>query len=156
MLLVISQFLINCGSTASIYKADGTMTEGEIIGGDNENLYVKIWGKDSSIPKSDIFNIDHPGNGLAVGGGILAAYGALNIAVGLPRCKDKGTGFCVGVFTPAVVGIPMLINGLLIWGKSTGNINKEKVAYFNDFQLNPYYSYREENSIYGLMLTKRF
>jgi hypothetical protein len=103
-----------CGTTATITRTNGPPVEGHITGGDAENLYVEESGARSTIPRSDIKDIDHPGDGATVAGAILMGYGSLNIAVGAPMCKDKGAAFCVGVFTPMAVGIPILLWGAAV------------------------------------------
>lgn len=113
-------FALNCGTTAVISKKGGEKIEGVILGNDKENVYVQTYGQPSPIKKSEITDIDHPGNGVLVTGIILTAYGILNIAVGAPKCSAEGASFCTGVFTPAAVGVGMSIWGYVVW---SGSVN---------------------------------
>ena len=86
--------------------------EAHIVGGDAENVYVGPKDEPEAIPRSNIKDIDYPGDGATVAGAILVGYGAVNIAVGAPLCASKGAAFCTGAFTPLAVGIPILIWGI--------------------------------------------
>jgi len=72
----------------------------------------------TEIPRGEITDIDHPGNVAAAIGGGIAGYGAVNIAFAADGCDSEGTAFCIGVFTPAVVGVSLLTYGLIIYGSS--------------------------------------
>lgn len=137
-------------------KSGGALEEGEIIAGDKDNVYLRTFRGEEAVPKKDIVDIDHPGNGLAVAGAVLSAYGVLNILVGAAQCGDKPAAFCVGVFLPAGVGIPMAITGLAIWNRSTSNVNKPKSTAFQGMYLSPNYAYHESGATYGFSLTKGF
>jgi hypothetical protein len=101
-----------CGTTATIHRTDGVPVVGHIRGGDAENLYVDEAGARTTIPRSEIKDISHPGTGATIAGGILFGYGIFNVAIGLPMCKTEGDAFCVGVFTPLALGVPILLWGL--------------------------------------------
>jgi hypothetical protein len=77
-------------------------------------VYVGTKESPETLNRSEIKDISHPGNGATIAGGILSGYGVVNIAVGVPMCSDKGTAFCVGVFTPLALGVP-----ILLWGIAT-------------------------------------
>lgn len=105
-----------CSTTATIYRSNGMMMEGSIEGGSPSSITVTPnYGAPQEVPRSDITEIDHPGNVHALVGGIVLAYGVANIAVGMEECERQGGAFCVGVFTPAVIGTGMLIWGLATW-----------------------------------------
>jgi hypothetical protein len=111
---LIAALCTGCGTTATITRVNAPPVEAHIQGGDAENVYVEGGGAVKTIPRKDITDVDHPGDGAIVAGSILSAYGALNIAVGAPQCQEKGDAFCTGVFLPAAIGIP-----ILIWGIAT-------------------------------------
>ncbi|MFP2931948.1 hypothetical protein ACLESO_43635 [Pyxidicoccus sp. 3LG] len=123
--------LCGCSSTARISRINGEPIEARIHRSNNETLFLRTeWGPDVALPRSEVVDIDHPGNGVAVAGGILSAYGALNIAAGLETCSELGGAYCVGTFLPAAIGVPMLIWGLTTWGNSTSAAaNNSKPAY---------------------------
>jgi len=107
-----------CATTATITRIDGRSTDAELVGADRENVYVKTAGGNQAIRRSEITDIDHPGDTAIVIGTLLAAYGVANIAVGYKYCDSKGTAYCVGVFAPATIGLPMAIWGLSVHGSS--------------------------------------
>jgi hypothetical protein len=107
-------FLTGCGTSATITRRSGTAIDAEIISSDEENVYVRSASGTQPIPRREIADVDHPGNVAAVIGGVVAVYGAANIAVGAPQCDEGGPAYCVGVFTPAVIG-----GSIFIWGLAT-------------------------------------
>lgn len=112
-----------CSTSATITRRFGSPVDAKIVGGDSENVYVERFGGRDAIPRSDIVDIDHPGNVAAVIGGIVAAYGAANIAVGAPQCEEQGPAFCTGVFIPAVVGVSVMTWGLGTYGGSVSSLS---------------------------------
>ena len=108
-----------CGNTATITRTQGGggVVEAKIVSSDGNKIFVE--GGRAGIPRDEIVDIDHPGNGAAVAGGLLSAYGILNIAVGIPQCEEKGAGFCTGVFLPLAVGLPLTIYGIVVYAGST-------------------------------------
>jgi hypothetical protein len=106
--------LTGCSTTSTITRVNGPTIEGHIVGGDAENVYVGPKDAPEAIPRSEITDIDYPGDGATVVGSILGAYGIANIAVGLPHCNANGPAFCTGVFAPLGVGI-----GMVLWGIGT-------------------------------------
>lgn len=121
MLLLAGIFTAHCGTTALISKKGGETIEGKIIGNDSENVYIQTMGPAAPIKKIEITDIDHPGNGVLITGLGILAYGAANIAVGSKECASQGASFCMGVFTPAVVGLGMSIWGYVVWSGSGSN-----------------------------------
>src|SRR5688572_24976207 len=105
-----------CSTTATIHRSNGMMMEGSIEGGSPDYIVVTPrFGPRQEVPRSDIAEIDHPGNVHALLGGIFLGYGIVNIAVGMEECQNNGDGaYCTGVFLPAAVG-----TGLLVWGLTT-------------------------------------
>jgi hypothetical protein len=108
-----------CSTTATIYRTDGRTIEAKIRDSTSSSLMVQTdQGSEARIPRSEITDIDHPGNATAVVGGLLGIYGGFNIALGAPQCS-KGASFCTGVFLPAILGTSMLIWGLSTWSDSS-------------------------------------
>ena len=91
---VLIATLFGCGNTATITRSNGPSFEARIVGSDRDRIYVE--GARAGIPREEIIDIDHPGNGAAVAGGILSAYGVLNIAVGASDCGIEGLGLLHG------------------------------------------------------------
>ena len=121
--------LCGCSTTATISRANGAQLEGKIIGSNSSAILVETEGNSSlNIPRSEITDIDHPGNASAVVGGFLGAYGVLNIATGASGCSEYGAAYCTGVFLPATLGVSMLIWGLTTWSNSTGNASAGPAA----------------------------
>jgi hypothetical protein len=113
---VVALAACGCGTTATIERLhrDGGDIEGHIVASDRENLYIENEGRHATIPRSEIVDIDHPGNVAGLIGTLLSLYGVANVAVGLPLCDSRGAGFCTGVFLPLTGGV-----ALAIWGFST-------------------------------------
>jgi len=122
--LLAAILLCGCSTTATISRINGRQVEAKIQRSTPGAVVVQTdAGKEVSISRSDISDIDHPGNVAAVIGGLVSAYGALNIAVGAPRCGEGGGAYCTGVFLPAAIGVPMLIWGLSTWVGSTSAVS---------------------------------
>jgi len=110
---------LGCSTTSTIMRIHEGPIEGDIVGSSAESIFVaRDSGDECEIKRDDISSIDYPGNvhrnvGIAVG-----AYGALNIALGLPKCEertgDDKAAFCTGVFLPAALGIGLMAWGLLV------------------------------------------
>ncbi|SRR5690606_27177306 len=124
--------LVACGSSATLTHRNGALTEAKITGGSPEAIIVESdAGLSYAIPRSDIHEIDHPGNVAATIGGAVLGYGLLNIGLALDECqKDERfesgaeqAGFCTGVFSPAVVGLGLLIYGLYTHHRSTSAVD---------------------------------
>jgi|KBSMisStaDraftv2_1062788.scaffolds.fasta_scaffold362177_1 hypothetical protein len=116
--VLVTALAAGCGSTATITRYSGGTIDGEIVSADGRNVYIRRENQALAIPRQDIVDIDHPGNGAAVAGAILTAYGVLNIAVGAPQCDTKGAAFCTGVFAPLAIGLPLTIYGVVVWQSS--------------------------------------
>jgi hypothetical protein len=105
-----------CSTTSTVYRTRGMPLEVAVLGGSPTTIFVKNEaGKEYEIPRSDISSIDYPGNVHTAAGAVLAGYGVLNIAVGLPMCaeqKENQGAFCAGVFLPALVGTAIMLWGL--------------------------------------------
>ncbi|AUX45499.1 uncharacterized protein SOCE26_069910 [Sorangium cellulosum] len=61
-------------------------------------------------------------------GGVLTAYGALDVGVGLPRCETEGAAFCTGVFLPIGIGLPVMIWGIATNTGSRSAVNESPVT----------------------------
>lgn len=58
----------------------------------------------------------------------MAGYGVFNIAVGVPKCQSNEPAFCVGVFTPAVVGLMMSLWSLVVHSQSARDLESRPPA----------------------------
>jgi hypothetical protein len=112
--------LCGCSTTATISRVNGTQLDAEIQRSDRDNLVVTTnTGHKLRVPRSEVSDIDHPGNVSAVIGSVLSVYGAVNIVGGMSTCVRVGGAFCAGMVAPAAIGVPMLIWGLKTWSGST-------------------------------------
>src|SRR5690606_26583389 len=120
-LLLVSS-ITGCTTTSTIYRVSGPPVEADIVGGSRSALLLEDDdGRKSILPRGDVHEIDYPGNVHAVVGGIVLGYGVLNVATAMEDCQEgrgdtelEQRSFCVGVFTPAAVGLGMLIWGVLV------------------------------------------
>jgi len=106
-----------CSTTSTIYRVKGIPLEVDVLGGSPTTIFVSEKGQEYEIPREDIASIDYPGNVHTAAGAVLAGYGVLNIAVGLPKCAEPGennAAFCAGVFLPAIVGVAIMVWGLVV------------------------------------------
>ena len=117
---LVALLLCGCSTTATISRTNGGSLEAKIQRSTANTLVVQTdSGSEARISRSEITDIDHPGNATAVVGGLLGIYGGINIAAGAPLCAEKGASFCTGVFLPAIIGSSMLIWGLTTWANSS-------------------------------------
>lgn len=124
LIAALLTLLCGCSTTATLSRTTGKPIEGRINRSDAQYLYVELEeGEEGAIPRASVNDIDHPGNATAVLGGLLGAYGVLNIAAGAETCGESegavGVAFCTGMVLPAAFGAGMLIWGLTTWGRST-------------------------------------
>ncbi|MGZ3457850.1 MAG: hypothetical protein ACXU86_05015 [Archangium sp.] len=118
--LLSSLLLCGCSTTATISRINGGTFDARIQRSTPSAVVVQTEsGQEVSIPRSEITDIDHPGNVAAVIGGLVSAYGLANIAVGAPQCGTQSGAYCAGVFLPAALGVSMLAWGLGTWIGST-------------------------------------
>jgi hypothetical protein len=111
--------LTGCGTSATITRANAPAIDGKIIGGDSSDVYIETRsGVSDTVPRSEITDIDHPGNVAATIGALVTAYGGANIAVGLPQCDKQGSAYCAGVFMPIGIGLPVMIWGIATYAGS--------------------------------------
>lgn len=114
----LAALVTGCGLAATISRPGAPTIEGRIVESDENMIYVETKQGVTPIDRASISDIDHPGNVAAVIGAVVSAYGAANIAVGVPQCSDQGPAFCVGVFAPAAIGVPVMLWGLGAWAMS--------------------------------------
>jgi len=124
-LCLASMLLLGCGTSATVELRGGRFVEGQIVASDRNSIYLDTGDAEVTVPRDRIVDIDHPGNGAAITGIVLAAYGALNIAVGLPECDKRGAAFCMGVFLPATLGLGLTGYGFSVWGASRNALHRD-------------------------------
>jgi hypothetical protein len=102
-----------CSTMATINTRDGRVFEGRINSSDGRAVY--IGPSNAPVARSEIVEIDHPGNGVLITGVSLTAYGILNAAYvfGQAEYYEDPDAARVISLTPAVVGL-----GLAIWGST--------------------------------------
>ena len=145
-----------CGTKATITRVNAPPVEAEIVGGDQENIYVELAGGTMPIAREEIEDIDHPGNVAAVIGGLVSAYGIANLALGLPQCEKQGPAFCTGVILPATIGLPVMIYGIAVWARSRGAANPTSDAPATRITVLPTASFQKSNSFVGASVAGAF
>jgi hypothetical protein len=77
-------------TTSTIVRIHEGKIEGDIVGGSADSIFVaRDGGGECEIKRDDVSLIDCPGNVHRNAGVAVLAYGGLNIAVGLPACKER-------------------------------------------------------------------
>ncbi len=97
-----------CGTTAIVRTTGGQQFEGEIGGHDSSSL--SIGGQ--KVARSDVADIDHPGNVAAIIGTILASFGAVSSTVNCSaerRAEDETPCASSGLYI--LTGLPIAIYG---------------------------------------------
>lgn len=145
-----------CGTMAEVRMADGRVLEGKIRGGDVDAIYL---GESRvRVPRKDIVDIDHPGNGAAITGISLVVYGILNgfyVTSQLDNEEDlfiNETWTSVVGFSPAIVGLGLVIWGGIVWLGSTGAAEERT----QPVSVAPLLVPSRDGNIYGGTLTMRF
>jgi hypothetical protein len=125
---LVSCAAFGCSTTATITRISGPPIEASIEGGSPSSIVLE---GGAVVSRNDIRDVDHPGNVHAVVGGVILGYGLLNIAAAASTCGDSGefvskgeqNAFCVGMVTPALVGLGMTIWGLVVNSESKSALN---------------------------------
>lgn len=107
-----------CHATATVSLVKGNSVEARILGGDRERLWLRSEaGADLYVPRRDVRDIDHPGNVLALVGGLIGGSYGLSLAVQAQSCSSAsfGPGLCVGMGSFAGVGLGLFALGLWQW-----------------------------------------
>ncbi|WP_282421624.1 hypothetical protein [Polyangium sp. 15x6] len=107
-----------CGTTATISRFNEPAIEGKIISANDGILTVETRAGNDSIALQRVTDIDHPGNVAGTIGTVLTGYGIANIAIGAENCERGGPAYCLGVFLPAAIGVPLMAWGFATWGRS--------------------------------------
>lgn len=119
--------MMGCSTTSTIVRIHERPLEGDIVGGSPDAIFVQTdSGREYEIERDEVSSIDFPGNVHRNAGLAVLAYGAVNIALGMSECNertDDKAAFCVGVFTPAAIGL-----GLIAWGLAVHHGQTSAVA----------------------------
>src|SRR5687768_14062691 len=134
--LLVGSYCAGCSTTSTIHRSSGLPVEADIEGGSADAILVNAHGHRDVIARSDITDIDYPGNVHAGVGGGLLGYGVLNVLVGMRTCEDRSecssdgeqAGFCTGVFIPGAVGLGMLIWGLVVNGSEKSAVKDRSLS----------------------------
>jgi hypothetical protein len=118
--LPLAALAMGCSTSATISLRSAPQVEGKIVSADTESVYVKTEQGTQPVDRSQITDIDHPGNVAGTIGAVVTAYGVVNAVIGAPNCEKGGAAYCIGVFTPAAIGLP-----LMIWGFTTWSLSKD-------------------------------
>ena len=154
MILILTA--CGCGTTATIYKKNGSVVEARIVRSDQSNIYL---ANGRTVARADITEIDHPGDVLAAAGGIMSAVG---IGVGIwgvillsgPCDELCGLRDLVGG-SMSGSGALLLVAGVYsaIWGWSTFRDSKsaeEQPEISSRLMIAPTVMAYGENTYYGI------
>ncbi len=105
-----------CSTTATVTTSTRRVLEVHLEPGDADTLLATTEaGAVVSIPRTEVRDIDHPGNGHVVAGAIVAGSGALTLATVYPLCNGPLGGPCLSGTVFTAVGLPLLAWGLWTW-----------------------------------------
>ena len=105
---LVGLFLSACFPTALIKRRSGPTIEARIDRSDNEKLYLTtVGGQKYTVDRSDVEDIDHPGNVLLTTGIVTAALSTLMLVGGL-AASCSGQGSCEG---PAAAKMVLILGG---------------------------------------------
>jgi hypothetical protein len=157
-ILLLAPLMTGCGSTATISRVKAPVIEAQIVSSDESTLHVQTSsaGDTISIARNDVTDIDHPGNVAAVIGGIISAYGLVNLMVGAPKCERESVAYCAGVLLPATIGLPMMIYGITMWSASTSAAEKKKGRPNARISVLPVASLQKNNEFFGANLSATY
>jgi|GEM_PF-1795072 len=123
-----------CSTTAMIYLKDGTSIEGRIKRSDQPSIYVATEdsGELITIDRSNIEDIDHPGDIYALVGTVL---GVLGWAAVIVAAVDDATceGMFCGIGNDIVRGVGLAVGipstAVSIWGWSVWGVSRFEATY---------------------------
>jgi hypothetical protein len=124
LLALVTGSALGCTSTATFLTRTRGNLEARIVGGDRQSLLVQSEsGAETVLDRADVVDIDHPGNVVALVGGLVAGSGLLNLTVLGLSCSSGfsggGSSSCGFIYaytgSIAAVGLGMLTWGLWTW-----------------------------------------
>lgn len=79
----------SCSTTATFLTRSRGNAEARIIGGDRQRLLLQLEsGAELVVDRTDVVDIDHPGNVVALLGGIVTFSGVTNLGVTAVSCRS--------------------------------------------------------------------
>lgn len=146
----LAAFATGCGSNAIITtKGSYTPIEAKITRSTSNTIYVEAAGSEVGIGRESITDIDHPGNVAATIGGVISAYGVVNIIRGAGDCDTQGAAYCTGVFLPTAIGGSLLGYGLSVWLDSTNATQPGRAVSQSRLKIVPITSIDKTNQVFG-------
>lgn len=120
-----------CSTTATVITRDGKREETRIVGGDREVLLLQNdYGVEKIVRRSEVKDIDHPGNVIAaLGGTIAGSYASALIVMGTV-CSTSGAsrGSSCTILMGMSGAMTALGAGMLVWGLWTWLGSKNAVS----------------------------
>jgi hypothetical protein len=126
-----------CSTTATVITSDGKRDEARIVGGDREVLLLQNdYGVEKVVRRTEVKDIDHPGNVVATIGGIIGGSYGMSLAVVGSFCGASGSSR--NSTCPLLLGMTGAMTalgaGMFVWGLWTWLGSKNAVS---DSLLNP-------------------
>lgn len=120
-----------CGTTATVITRDGKRDETRIVGGDRDVLLLQNdYGVEKIVRRTEVKDIDHPGNVIATLGGLIGgSYGLSLIAVGVICGSSGSSRNSVCPLMYGVLGAATALGaGMFVWGMWTWLTSKNAVS----------------------------
>lgn len=128
---VLLLFSMGCATTATIVTENGRRTEAFLAGGDKDHLLLRNpYGVETVVRRSEVLDIDYPGNVHALVGGIIAGTMGLELAFFGTMCSAGGLsqsacGLQFGLLgSVGAAGLAMLSWGLWTWLNATSVVRE--------------------------------
>lgn len=137
LMAILSGLAVGCASPARLTFKDETYYDGVIEASDKEYLYVRDARDEASleemrrVPRAEVEEIDHPGEGVMVLGGLAVLMGGSLVVWGVSEQDDDCSGIGCGVGNAvgalgAWLGAGIGVFGLVTMGVGYGTYERSK------------------------------
>jgi len=151
--LPLAALAMGCGTSATLSMRAQPPIEGKITSAGETYINVKSEHGTVEVPRAEVTDIDHPGNVAGTIGAVISAYGVVNAVVGAPQCERQGAAYCIGVFTPAAIGLPLMIWGFTTWSASRAAADPNTRSSGPQVAILPTASLQKKNEYVGASVT---
>jgi hypothetical protein len=109
-------FIVGCSTTSTIGLRSGAPIEATILGGNHDSIVVETRQGPRQIPRTEVTDIDQPGDTAMGIGAVVGAYGISQVRPEITECTNRINLACTRALLPIGVGAT-----LLLWGATVHN-----------------------------------